>query len=249
MFQSRFYALPVFLLLSGCAATSGVHNPQDPFEPLNRSIYKFNDALDKAVVKPVAQGYQAVMPAPGRTMVNNFFSNLDDVVVTLNDVLQLKLGQAVSDFGRILINSTLGALGLADAASATGFAKHHEDFGQTLGYWGIGNGPYLMLPILGPSTVRDGIGLYADGVTSPATYTRPVITRNEIYVGDGIRKRTNLLENENLLDTAQIDRYSFLRDSYLQYRRNLVYDGNPPRPKYEDEDDSPPAPTPAPVKP
>jgi len=243
---SRLLAPLAILLLSGCSSTSGYHNPKDPLEPLNRSVYKFNDALDRAIVKPVAKGYVAVVPAPGRTMVNNFFSNLDDVLVTLNDILQLKLVQATSDFGRILINTTLGAGGLADAATATGFEKHNEDFGQTLGYWGIGSGAYLMLPFLGPSSVRDGIGLYADTLTSPTIKLKP-IQRNQTTLADGVRKRSNLLENEQLLDTAGLDRYSFIRDAYLSHRRSLVYDGNPPREKYEDEEEDDNAPVKSPA--
>jgi phospholipid-binding lipoprotein MlaA len=232
----RLHLLLAILLLSGCA-TGPNANPQDPFEPMNRDIYKFNDALDRAVVKPVAKGYRAVVPAPGRTLVTNFFSNLDDVLVTLNDILQLKFRHAVSDFGRVLINSTVGALGLADAATAVGLEKHDEDFGQTLGYWGIGSGPYLMLPILGPSTVRDGIGLYVDSFPSMITQTRPIHLRNQAIIAKGISNRSNLLEQEKLFDTAIIDRYSFLRDAYLQHRQSLVYDGNPPRPKYYEDDE------------
>lgn len=234
---SRLPWLVSLLLLSGCASTSGFNNPQDPFESMNRSIYKFNDALDRAVVKPVAKGYRAVVPTPGRIMVTNFFSNLDDVLVTLNDILQLKLKHAASDFGRVLINTTVGALGLADAATAVGLKKHNEDFGQTLGYWGIGSGPYLMLPILGPSSIRDGIGLYADSFPSMITQTRPIRVRNQAIVIKGISNRSNLLEQEKLLDTAVIDRYSFIRDAYLAHRKNLVYDGNPPRPKYYEDDE------------
>jgi phospholipid-binding lipoprotein MlaA len=233
----RLLPLSAILLLCGCASTSGYHNPQDPLEPLNRGIYQFNDTLDRTVIKPVAEGYKAVVPAPGRTMVNNFFSNLNDVLVTVNDVLQLKLKQAVSDFGRVLINTSVGAFGLVDAATVAGFEKHDEDFGQTLGYWGISSGPYLVLPVLGPSSVRDGIGLYVNGIPDPIYRTRPILVRDEVIVADGIRKRTNLLDEENILETAQVDRYSFLRDAYLQRRQSLVYDGNPPHQKYEDEEE------------
>lgn len=230
--------------MGGCASTSGYHNPKDPFESFNRSVYKFNDALDKAVLKPVAKGYTAVVPAGGRIMVNNFFSNLDDVVVTLNDVLQLKLTRAVADGGRFLINTTFGAFGLADVAGAAGFEKHHEDFGQTLGYWGIESGPYLVLPFFGPSSVRDGIGLYADTITSPANSISPPSSRNQVTIFNGVRVRANLLDSEKLLEEAGLDPYSFLRDAYLSHRQNAVYDGHPPRPKYEDEeDDTPPPPS------
>jgi phospholipid-binding lipoprotein MlaA len=234
--KSRLNLLVPLLLLSGCASTSGYQNPQDPFESMNRSIYKFNDALDRAVIKPVAKGYRAVLPRPGRTLVTNFFSNLDDVLVTLNDLLQFKFRHAASDFGRVLINTTVGALGLADAATAAGLKKHDEDFGQTLGYWGFSSGPYLMLPILGPSSVRDGIGLYVDSFPSMITQTRPIHVRNQAIILKGISNRSNLLEQEKLFNTAIIDRYSFIRDAYLQHRKSLVYDGNPPRPKYYEDD-------------
>lgn len=207
-------------------------------------MYKFNDALDRAVLKPAAKGYTAVMPPGGRNMVNNFFSNLDDVVVTLNDVLQFKFVQAVTDGGRFLINTTFGAFGLADVAAAAGFEKHHEDFGQTLGYWGIDSGPYLVLPFFGPSSVRDGVGLYADSINSPINYITPPSSRNQTILFNGVRVRANLLENEKLLEEAGLDPYSFLRDAYLSHRQSEVYDGHPPRPRYEDEeDDSPPPPS------
>lgn len=243
---SRIPTLLSILFLGGCASASGYHNPKDPFEPLNRSVYKFNDVLDRAVVKPVAKGYRAVVPAPGRTMINNFFSNLDDVVVTLNDVLQLKLVQALSDGGRVLINTTIGAGGLADAAAKFGFEKHNEDFGQTLGYWGLGSGPYLVLPFFGPSSVRDGVGLYADTLTSPTNQIRPTRQRNQTTLFNGVRRRSNLLDTEKLLDVAELDRYSFLRDAYLSHRQSLVYDGDPPREKYEDEEEDDSAPVKSP---
>jgi phospholipid-binding lipoprotein MlaA len=249
---SRHVLLLAAVLLSGCASTSGYHNPNDPFEPVNRFTYEVNDTLDRNVVKPVAKGYTAVMPDAGRVMVNNFFSNLNDVVVTVNDLLQLKFVQAFSDSGRVLINTTIGAFGLVDAASVAGFPKHDEDFGQTLGYWGIASGPYLVLPVLGPSSMRDGVGVYVDSIPDPIYLTRPVPVRYEVIVANGIRKRANLLEAEGLVEAAVLDRYSFIRDYYLSHRENLVYDGNPPRQKkhryeeYEDEDPPSPAPTPAP---
>lgn len=239
-----YLLLPAILLLAGCASTSGYNNPKDPFEPFNRSVYKFNDALDKAVLKPLAKGYTAVVPTPGRTMINNFFSNLDDVLVTFNDVLQFKFVQALSDGGRFLINTTLGAGGIADAATTFGFPKHNEDFGQTLGAWGIESGPYLVLPFFGPSSVRDGVGLYADSITSPTSNIRPASNRNQLIIFNGVRVRANLLDNEQVIETAGLDPYSFLRDAYLSHRQSLVYDGHPPRPQYDDEDnDTPPPPS------
>lgn len=232
-------------LLAGCA---GAHNPDDPLEPLNRGIYRFNDTMDKAVIKPIAKGYNAAMPTVGRNMVTNFFSNLDDVVVTANDLLQFKLEQGFSDGMRFLVNSTIGVFGLIDVASTTGLKKHHEDFGQTLGKWGIGNGPYLVLPILGPSTLRDSAGLYIDTIPDPMYQIEPVRTRNQVYVTQKINRRAELLDQEKILDEAMVDRYEFIRDTYLLYRKNKLYDGNPPRRKYDDEengDATPPQPSPA----
>jgi phospholipid-binding lipoprotein MlaA len=247
LFRRSPFLVALMLLASGCASPSGYKNPKDPFEPLNRGVYKFNDALDKAVVKPAAKGYVKVMPAGGRNMVNNFFSNLDDVLVTLNDVLQFKFTQAVNDGGRFMINTTFGALGLADVAAAGGFPKHHEDFGQTLGYWGVPSGPYLVLPFFGPSSVRDATGLYVDSITGPTTTMKPPRTRNQTVLVNAVRTRANLLDSESLLEEASLDRYAFLRDAYLSHRENEVYDGHPPRPKYydeEDDNDVPPPPSP-----
>ncbi len=248
LFRRPLFLVALMLLASGCASPSGYKNPKDPFESLNRGVYKFNDALDKAVVKPVAKGYVKVTPAGARNMVNNFFSNLDDVLVTLNDVLQFKFTQAVNDGGRFMINTTFGALGLADVAAAGGFPKHHEDFGLTLGHWGVPSGPYLVLPFFGPSSVRDASGLYVDSITGPATTLKPARTRNQTVLFNAVRTRANLLDTESLLEEASLDRYAFLRDAYLSHRENQVYDGHPPRPKYydeEDDNDVPPPPSPA----
>lgn len=220
-------------MLGGCAS-SPAKNPVDPFEPMNRSVYQFNDALDRAVAKPVAQGYDAVMPAPGKIMVSNFFSNLDDIVVTLNDLLQLKFAQAASDGSRVIFNSTFGIFGLFDIANR--LEKHNEDFGQTLGYWGVNSGPYLVLPVLGPSSVRDGIGFYVDTRPSQMRRVTHMRTRNQLYLTRGINRRAQLLEQEKVFDSAAIDRYELIRDAYMQRRLSLVYDGNPPRPSYDDMD-------------
>jgi len=230
----RLFFLLASLVLSGCASTH--NNPKDPFESFNRGVYQFNDALDKAVVKPVAKGYDTVMPPPGKMMVSNFFSNLNDVVVTVNDLLQFKLANAASDTGRILINSTIGILGLVDVASQAGLEKHNEDFGQTLGYWGVGSGPYLMLPFFGPSSVRDGLGLYADSRTDVFRKIDNVPARNELHLANLVSKRASLLNQEKVLDEAMIDPYSYIRDAYLQHRRNLIYDNNPPREKLDDDE-------------
>lgn len=225
--------------LAGCASTRA-SNPADPLEPINRSIYKFNDTVDKAVVKPVARGYKAVMPTVGRVMVSNFFSNLDDVVVTVNDLLQFKLVQGFSDGMRFVVNTTVGVFGLVDVASAGGLKKHNEDFGQTLGVWGVGNGPYLVLPVLGPSTLRDSAGLYVDGYPSPMYRLKNMRARNQAYLTRGINRRAELLDQEKILDEAMIDPYVFFRDAYLLRRQSQVFDGNPPRPRYDDDESDDP---------
>jgi len=221
--------------LTGCASTHA-KNPSDPLESLNRSIYRFNDALDKAVTKPVAQGYNAIMPVPGKVMVSNFFSNLDDVIVTINDLLQFKFAQSASDGARFLFNSTFGVFGLFDVAHR--LEKHNEDFGQTLGYWGAGNGPYIVLPILGSSTLRDGIGLFADSRPSKLRRVDHISSRNQLYLTNAINRRAQLLDQEKVLDEAALDRYEFMRDAYLLRRQSLVYDGSPPREKYEEEEEN-----------
>ncbi len=218
------------LTLTACASGS---NPADPYESFNRGVYKFNDTLDQALVKPVAQGYEKAMPTVGKIMVNNFFSNLDDVVVTANDVLQLKFRQAASDGIRVLFNTTFGVFGLINVTSR--LEKHDEDFGQTLGYWGVQPGPYLMLPVFGPSDLRDGFGRLVDTVPSQSGKITPVATRNSLYGLNGIKTRASLLDAEKIMDEATLDKYEFLRNAYLLHRLDLVYDGNPPRQKYDDD--------------
>ena len=236
MSSTRIYLLLVSLALGGCASTQREKNPQDPLEPFNRSVYKFNDAVDKAVLKPVAKGYNTVIPEPGKIMVRNFFSNLDDIIVTINDLLQLKFAQAASDGTRVIFNSTFGVLGLINITDR--LEKHNEDFGQTLGYWGVSSGPYVVLPFFGPRTVRDSVGLYVDSYASPIRLIPNIPTRNEMYVTRTISLRAGLLDQEKILDEAAIDRYAFIRDAYLQQRQSLVYDGNPPREKFDDEENS-----------
>lgn len=236
--HSTIFRIAGILLLSlglfGCA-TNG--DPRDPLEPLNRGIYKFNDAVDTAVIKPVATTYKDAMPSPIRTAIGNFFSNLDDVLVLLNDLLQFKLEQAASDFSRLAWNTSVGVVGLIDVATPMELPKHNEDFGQTLGYWGIDNGPYLVLPFIGPSSIRDTIGLAVDSHYDPVWRHTPVDERNSAVALHAVDARSRLFEAEEVLDEAAIDRYVFLRDAYLQRRRGLVYDGNPPHEKYEDFDE------------
>ena len=214
--------------LGGCATTGG--NPDDPLERYNRAMFSFNDDVDKAIIKPVASGYKAVMPEFARTGVTNFFANLGDVWIGVNNMLQGKVGAGVSDFGRFAINTTVGILGLFDVASNAGLEKHNEDFGQTLGRWGMGSGAYVVLPFLGPSSVRDGFSLLVvDWHGDPLWYVGNVPTRNELYGVRVVDTRANLLEASQLMEEAALDRYSYLRGAYLQRRRSLVYDGNPPR--------------------
>ena len=224
---------PVLLLLSliigGCSST----NPKDPFEGYNRAMYSFNDTLDRAVLKPVAQGYKAVLPDPARKMVHNFFSNIDDIFVTGNDLLQLKFKQASSDFTRVWVNTLFGVFGLFDVAHK--LEKHNEDFGQTLGYWGVGSGPYLVLPLLGPSSVRDGTGLAVDSYYGVVEHIDDIAVRNSLWVTNKIDLRAQLLDTETILEGTVVDRYSFIRDGYLMRRQSLVYDGDPPRIKYDED--------------
>lgn len=196
-------------------------------------MYRFNDTLDKAVLKPVAKGYRAVLPDPAQKMIHNFFSNIDDIFVTCNDLLQLKFRQAASDFTRVWVNSTFGIFGLFNVAHT--LEKHNEDFGQTLGYWGVESGPYLVLPFLGPSSVRDGAGLAVDSYYGVIENLDDVPVRNTLYATSKIEQRAQLLDTEHILDDSTMDRYSFIRDAYLMYRRSQVYDGDPPRIKYDED--------------
>jgi phospholipid-binding lipoprotein MlaA len=221
--------------LAGCA-TSGV-NPADPLERFNRVVFSFNDAADKAVIQPVARAYRGVLPGIVRTGVSNFFSNLEDVWTSVNDVLQGKFQQGVDDFGRFLFNSTFGIAGVFDFAAELGFQKHNEDFGQTLGSWGVGSGAYLVLPILGPSTIRDGFSLLLDTRADLVFYIDGVPVHNSLYATRAISNRANLLDASSVIEQAALDKYLFVREAWLQRRRNLVYDGNPPREREEPDDE------------
>jgi phospholipid-binding lipoprotein MlaA len=213
-------------LLAGCA-TSG--NPKDPIEGFNRAMYAFNDGLDTAIIRPVATGYDAVLPAPVKTGVTNFFGNIEDVFIGVNNLLQGKIPAAASDFGRVLINTTVGVLGLIDWASDAGLEKHDEDFGQTFGRWGVGNGAYVVIPVFGPRTARDTVGLVLDVATDPVANHEPARTRDLAIVLRLVNDRANLLAADKVVEEAALDKYSYIRDAYLQRRRNLIHDGNPPR--------------------
>ena len=227
----RFFILIAFFL-GGCA-TGPDADPRDPLEPLNRAVYKFNDVVDEAVAKPVATAYRDVLPVGVRDRVRNFFSNIGDVFIGANNLLQGKFAEALDDFGRVAFNSTLGLFGIHDVASEMGIEKHNEDFGQTFGRWGAGPGPYLVLPIFGSSNLRDGVGLAADMLTDPLSEVRPIDLRNSAIATRAVQTRADLLGASRVLAQAALDRYVFQRDAYLQRRRSLVYDGRPPREKFE----------------
>lgn len=228
-------AIVVAAVMTGCATT----NSQDPFEGFNRTMFEFNDTVDKAALKPTAKAYQAVVPSFVQTGVGNFFGNLGDVWTAVNNFLQGKIEDGALDVVRVTANSTLGVLGLFDIASDSGVPKHKEDFGQTLGSWGVPSGPFLVLPFFGPSTVRDTVALPADIYGNPWTYKHPLRWRN---VGTGVRiidGRAALLDASNLLEDAALDPYQFVRDAYLQRRRSQVYDGNPPAlPNYDEQEEN-----------
>ncbi len=221
------FALVVAALLSGCAATPG-RDPRDPLEPFNRSVSAFNSALDTALIKPAAQAYTKVVPRPVRAGVNNFFGNLGDISVMFNNLLQGKFDNAASDFGRLTMNSTFGIFGLVDVATELGIPKHDEDFGQTLGKWGIGPGPYLVLPLFGPTTTRDALGSIPDGYLNPANYIEDEAARWSLFGLGIVNTRANLLKATNILEEAAIDKYIFTRDALLQRRLKQVYDGDVP---------------------
>ena len=207
--------LLALVLLQGCATGP---NPRDPFEPFNRTMTRINEGLDDAIVKPVALAYQGVVPSPVRTGVSNFFGNLSDVWSFVNNVLQAKPQAAVDSFMRVSVNSVLGFGGLLDWATEMGIDRHREDFGKTLGRWGVDTGPYLVLPVLGPSTVRDTAALVVDAKGDLVMQLDNVATRNSLYLLRAVDLRAGLLRAGDVLDQAALDKYSFTRDSYLQRR-------------------------------
>ena len=215
------------LCLTGCA-TGPQTNPADPLEPLNRSVFRFNDTLDENVLKPVATGYRDYTPSLVQTGVRNVFNNFSDVSAVLNNGLQLKGRQAASSLMRVVVNTTVGVYGLFDVATAIKLERYPEDFGQTLGYWGVRSGPYLVLPLLGPSTVRDTAGLPVDWQVDPVNNERIAHFGPETQILRIVDKRASYLAAGNMLNEASIDKYAFLRDAYLQRRRSQIFDGNPP---------------------
>ncbi len=225
------------LLSSGCATRSPYQDASDPLEPVNRAIYSFNDYFDRGVARPVARGYVRVVPDFARTGVRNFFHNLLEPVTIVNAALQGKAHQTVSDTLRFGFNSLFGVFGVFDVSTGWGLPRHREDFGQTFATWGFGEGWYLVLPFLGPSNVRDGVGLI------PASYVQPVpYLTDDPYVRWGayglyyISQRADLLSASNVLDAAAIDAYLQVREAYRQKRWRDIYDGKPPEPDFFDEE-------------
>jgi phospholipid-binding lipoprotein MlaA len=229
----KYAVLACAIVLAGCASTGEERDPRDPFEGVNRGVYKFNETFDEYIGQPVARTYVKVLHQEIRVRIGNFFSNLADPLIGVNNLLQGKFTEAVNDWARFAFNSTIGLFGIHDVASDWGYEKHNEDFGQTFGRWGASPGPYLVIPILGPSSFRDGLGTGLDIYTDPMGELRPVRLRNTLVVVRGIHTRADLLEAGRLLDEAALDKYVFLRDAYLQRRRSLIYDGRPPREKLE----------------
>jgi phospholipid-binding lipoprotein MlaA len=219
-------ALTVSLALSSKDAFS---SDDDPLEPINRAIFGFNEVIDDTLLEPVANGYRAITPDPVEDSVSNFFNNLGEINTIVNSTLQMKLDKTISSTSRFVINSTVGIFGLFDVASSLGIEKHREDFGQTLGHYGVPAGPYLVLPFFGPSTFRDAPGFYADIAVEKSI--SPVHTelhheeRQIIQATNVIDTRANLLQATKILDTAAKDKYIFLRESYLQKRSKMIADG------------------------
>jgi len=235
---SRAAGILLVFLIMGCATRSGAEQDDysDPLEPINRVTFRLNDFGDKYLLRPVAKGYERITPAAIRTGINNFFDNLNYTVDIVNALLQGKFRQAASDTGRLALNTTLGFGGFLDPATDAGLARHDEDFGQTLAVWGVPAGPYLVVPLFGPRTLRSGVGTLGDLWLSPQLrlFSSSVQTKvNIVYL---IHQRSTLLGIDAELDRA-FDRYTFIRDSYLQNRKFLQYDGNPPEEDFYFDDD------------
>jgi phospholipid-binding lipoprotein MlaA len=242
--RSRMLVAVTALALAGCASTAGTNsaarNDIDPFESTNRKIDQFNQAIDTAVLRPVARAYVQFVPEVLQMMTGNFLSNLLDPYIGLNNLLQGKPRAAASDATRFMLNTVFGFLGVGDPASDMGFRKHQEDFGQTLGVWGFATGPYLVLPFFGPSNFRDGIGFGVDSYATLTNLSDSTGVRLAAFTTNTVHNRAALLPTERLLEDA-LDRYLLIRDGFLQRRRSLVFDGEPPDedydlPDYSDDD-------------
>jgi phospholipid-binding lipoprotein MlaA len=231
----KLIVLMAGIVMAGCVSVPNAKpDPRDPWERFNRASFKVNDALDRAILRPVTRGYVKVTPRILRTGISNVFANLETVTTLVNDTLQGKMRAAGQDAARLLLNTTLGLGGLFDPATAAGLEKNDEDFGQTLGAWGIESGPYLMVPLLGPSTVRDAIGRVPDQLTDPSHYLEDDSTRYTITAVEIIDLRASLLDLDD--DLAQsFDRYAFVRNAWLQRREYKVKDGDVADPAFDEE--------------
>jgi phospholipid-binding lipoprotein MlaA len=219
------------LVIDGCATAQ----KPDPLEPVNRQVFKFNEGVDKYVLVPTATAYRDVVPSPARTAIDNFFNNIKDAWSAVNLVLQGRLEDAGNDFMRFSLNSLMGLGGFIDWAGELGMERHNEDFGQTLGVWGVSAGAYIVWPLIGPSTVRDSIGLPIDLKASPDQLVNNIPLRNSLAAVRVINTRAGLLSATRILDEISLDKYTFVRDAYLQRRRSLIYEGNPPEEGGSDE--------------
>lgn len=229
---SRILAACALAATAGCA-TGPERNPADPLEPLNRATFRFNDAVDRTIAQPVARGYNRVVPRPIRTGIANFFANLGDVPVMFNNFAQLRFADGMSDLMRIALNSTFGLLGVLDIATPAGIPAHEQDFGLTLGHYGVASGPYLVLPLFGPSTFRDAAGFGADQYVRPATYA-PARARNVLWGLDFVSTRAHYLNATDLLEQAALDKYLFVRDAWLARRQSKLDEDRPQAlPDYE----------------
>ncbi len=213
------------LLLTLMILPNAYASDDDPLEPMNRAIFEFNEIVDDNVLKPIAKGYKYVTPDPVEVGISNFFSNLGEIGTITNDLLQLKFAQAGRDTMRFFLNSTLGIFGIFDVATPLGLSKNKEDFGQTLGFWGVPDGPYLVLPFLGPSSFRDGPSMLVDYEISPVEQLHHE-ERQVLQTLDIVDTRARLLRATKILDTAAKDKYIFIRESYLQKRESQVNDGD-----------------------
>ena len=230
-------ATTALLILQSCASLDQIEGTYDPFEPVNRKVYVFNDFIDKNIAKPVAQTYETYIPNPVQLGVHSFFGNIDDFSIALNDFLQLKGEQGISDSVRFTINSTIGLLGIFDLATDMGFAKHNEDLNQTLGYWGVPDGPFIMLPLLGAYNLRSATSAYAQSklFTPIALITNSQI-KDSLTVLDFFDTRVHLLLASDILDIAALDPYSYMRESYTQRQQSLIDDGDPSEDEFNELD-------------
>jgi phospholipid-binding lipoprotein MlaA len=235
-----FCTLLISNMLYGCSTTPSTHaDHKDPWESWNRDVHSFNTDVDEAILKPVAKGYKEAVPNPVDESITNVFSNINDIGVFINDFLQLKFVQGGMDVSRFLVNTTAGVAGIFDVAKMIDLPKHDEDFGQTLGFWGVPSGSYTVLPFLGSSTPRDAVGLLGDALLNPLTYVSffggfaanaSTAAATAVDVTD---TRSDLMSSEKIVNEASVDRYDFVKNAYLQRREYLIHDGNPP----EDADD------------